>query len=194
MFVGVLDLFCGCGGASAGFASAEVRDMRVSIVAGIDIDPHSCTTFRTMLRAPAERLDVRALANDERLFRRAVSSWNLDRFDKLVLIGCAPCQGFAAHRKAAPGRDARRSLFVDFCRLAMNLRPDAIFMENVPDIFSGRHWPYYTQGRELLESGGFHVRGRIFNFAGFGLPQERFRAVILAFPHAFPMLEPDLSP
>jgi DNA (cytosine-5)-methyltransferase 1 len=92
------------------------------------------------------------------------------------------------------GGDTRRSLFVDFCELIPLIRPDAVFMENVPDLFSKRHWPYYVRGRDLLESSGYIVRGRIYNFAGFGLPQERFRAVVMAVPHPFEMPEPHLEP
>jgi DNA (cytosine-5)-methyltransferase 1 len=192
--VGVLDFFCGCGGTSSGFTQAKVDGAEINIIAGVDIDPHWGATYERMIGAPAEQLDIRELANDSSLFRAKVRSWRLRDYDKLILLGCAPCQGFAAHRKSVDGEDNRRHLFVEFCRLATRLKPDAIFMENVPDLFSKSYWPYYSEGRAALEESRYCVRSRVYNFAGFGLPQERFRAVMLAFRHIFPMPEPFLEP
>jgi DNA (cytosine-5)-methyltransferase 1 len=78
--------------------------------------------------------------------------------------------------------------------MAPLFRPDAIFMENVPDIFSTRNWPFYQAGAAALRQAGYQIQGRPYNFAGFGLPQERYRGVMLAsrtyvsLPR--PMLEP----
>lgn len=192
--IGILDFFSGCGGTSSGFTQAKVEGAEISVIAGIDIDPHSCATYERMIGAPAEQLDIRDLANDPALLRAKMRSWKLRDYDKLILLGCAPCQGFAAHRKAIGGEDNRRHLFVEFCRLATRIRPDAIFMENVPDLFSKNYWPYYSEGRAVLEQDRFFVRSRVYNFAGFGLPQERFRAVMMAFRSLFPMPAPFLQP
>jgi DNA (cytosine-5)-methyltransferase 1 len=45
-----------------------------------------------------------------------------------------------------------------------------------------------------LEKSGYEVKSRIYNFAGFGLPQERFRAVMLAMKVPFQMPDPPLTP
>jgi DNA (cytosine-5)-methyltransferase 1 len=191
--IGVIDFFSGCGGASTGFAMARPANARFHIISGLDMDPHSCATFRRAHGAPAEELDIRRLLTDDDLRARLIASWNLDRFDKVFFIGCAPCQGFAAHRKSVSGVDLRRSLLVAFCRIVDIVRPDGVFIENVPDLLSRRHWPYFTAGRNILQDAGYSVRARIYNFAGFGLPQERFRATVLAFPHPFRMPEPLLD-
>jgi DNA (cytosine-5)-methyltransferase 1 len=188
--IGVVDFFAGCGGTSYGFASADVGGTSVNIVAGIDIDPYCCATYSSMVGAPSIQLDIASLVDHPRRLDVLLTHWHLDRFDKVVLVGCAPCQGFAAHRKAVTRTDARRHLFVMFCKLAERIRPDAIFMENVPDLFSRRHWKYYQQGRTLLQKAGLTVRSRVYNFATFGLPQERFRAIMMALPHPFDMPEP----
>ena len=194
MRIGVVDFFSGCGGTSTGFAAAEVPGAEIEVVAGVDIDASSCATFTKMHATAAHCLDVRKLIDEPSLFDDLVSSWRLERFDKLILVGCAPCQGFAAHRKSIAGDDPRRHLFVLFADVARRLAPDAIFMENVPDLFSKKHWPYFSTGRKALEEAGYQVHGRIYNFAGFGLPQERFRAVMLALPHPFEMPAAPLPP
>lgn len=190
MKIGVIDFFAGCGGTSYGFAHANVRGAHVNVIAGIDIDEHSCATYSRMLKRPALPLDITKLVEDKKSFAKLISSWHLDDYDRVILVGCAPCQGFAAHRKSMKGKDHRRSLFGVFAELATVIKPDAIFMENVPDIFSKRFWPYYSAGKSVLESAGYHVRSRIFNFADFGLPQERFRAVMMGFRNSFPMPDP----
>jgi DNA (cytosine-5)-methyltransferase 1 len=189
--IGVVDFFSGCGGVSYGFSKIANESATVEIIAGIDNDKHSCSTYRSMLGRPSHELDISTLIEDDNpKLDELIASWRLERFDKVILVGCAPCQGFAAHRKSIRGHDHRRSLFGIFSEIATRISPDAIFMENVPDMFSKKHWEHYQSGRVLLERSGYHVRSQIFNFADFGLPQERFRAVMMAFKEPFPMPRP----
>jgi DNA (cytosine-5)-methyltransferase 1 len=173
---------------------AQVEGATIEIAAGLDNDRHCCATFRRMIGSPAHEVDIATLVDGEGgVLQQLISSWRLDRFDKVILIGCAPCQGFAAHRKAIKGRDHRRSLFGIFCEIAAMIQPDAVFMENVPDMFSKKHWQYYAAGRDLLQAAGYQIRSRVFNFADFGLPQERFRAVVMAMKQPFHLPVPPLS-
>lgn len=189
--VGIVDFFSGCGGASYGFARATYPSAKIEIIAGIDFDEYGCSTFERMLGVPAHNIDISELVEDDNEKLDAMlSAWNLKQFDKIILIGCAPCQGFAAHRKSIKGKDHRRSLFGIFSEIATRINPDAIFMENVPDMFSKKHFQYYEAGRAVLESAGYHVRSRVYNFADFGLPQERFRAIMMAMRKPFNMPEP----
>lgn len=192
--IGVVDFFSGCGGASYGFSQAETKEASIEIVAGIDFDIHACATYEKALNRPAYPLDISKLIDeDKETLEQLISSWELHRFDKVILIGCAPCQGFSAHRKSIKGKDHRRSLFGIFSEIASKIQPDAIFMENVPDIFSKKHWPYFKAGSDILQSHGYTVRSKVYNFADFGLPQERFRAIMLAFKHSFTMPTPPLN-
>ena len=45
---------------------------------------------------------------------------------------------------------------------------------------SDRWWPVFCELRETLREAGYNVRARIVNFAQLGVPQERFRLVMLA--------------
>jgi len=189
--IGVIDFFSGCGGVSYGFSQIRNENANVNIVAGIDNDKHSCATYLKMLGRPAHEIDISTLVDENNtLLDELIQSWYLDQYDKVILVGCAPCQGFAAHRKFIEGHDHRRSLFGIFSEIATRISPDAIFMENVPDMFSKKHWEYYESGRLVLEAAGYNVRSRILNFADYGLPQERFRAVMMAFKQKFPMPQP----
>lgn len=177
--VAVIDFFCGCGGTSRGFQMAQLRSIKYDIIAGIDCDPACCKTFETSIHAKAYNLDIRQL-EDKAALTHFKQQLDISRYSKLVLIGCAPCQGFSAHRRNVNAEDIRKDLFVIFCRLAAKFSPDAILMENVPDLFSIRNWPFYAAGLASLRNAGYQVQGQAYNFAQFGLPQERFRAVIIA--------------
>lgn len=191
--VGVVDFFCGSGGVSAGLKTIR-EPAHFEIIAGIDNDPYCARTYERMIGAPCYPLDIFALAKDPKDLTGFISSLRLDEFDRILLIGCSPCQGFAAHRKSIIGRDPRRNLFETFCRIAVSIQPDAILMENVPDLFSADHWPHYLRGRNQLVKGGYQVRSGIYNFAGFALPQERFRAVAMAFREPFELPRAPLTP
>jgi len=194
MKIGVVDFFCGCGGASTGFQNADVEDAEVEVIGGIDNDPHCCSTFENMVGAPATQENIADLVDKPDKLQDLLSNWGADDYDRLILVGCAPCQGFAAHRKSVEGEDKRRNLFVIFSEVCSIVEPDGVFMENVPDIFSEKHWEYYALGRRTLSEAGYDVHGTVYNFAEFGLPQERFRAIMMAFPNSFKMPEPKISP
>lgn len=192
--VGVLDFFCGSGGVSYGFLQAKVPGVEVEIIAGIDRDEHCCATYERMIGSPAECIDVANLVDNPALLLAAARRWRIRQYDRLVLIGCSPCQGFAAHRQSFTAEDMRRDLLVMFSEIVSRLKPDAAIMENVPDLFSKKHWPFFEKAKENLEAAGLRVRARAYNFATFGLPQERFRAVIMAMKKQFAMPVGNLSP
>lgn len=191
--IGVIDFFCGSGGVSAGLMAVK-GSAEFHIIEGIDIDPHCARTYESMIGAPCDKIDVTKLANDDDLLAMKIASWRLERFDRVLLIGCSPCQGFAAHRKSVVGHDPRRDLFMTFCRIAAKIKPDAILLENVPDMFSADYWRHFVAGRRHLIKSGFQVRSGIYNLAGFGLPQERFRAVMMAFRESFELPAAPLAP
>lgn len=191
--IGVIDFFCGAGGVSTGLKQVATAAEFV-IVEGLDNDPHCVSTYKRMVGAPCDPIDILALSNDPTALKQKIESWDLGRFDRVLLVGCSPCQGFSAHRKSVPGEDARRNLFEAFCRIVAAVQPDGVLMENVPDLFSKSHWPHFEAGRSLLLDAGYQVKSGIYNFAGFGLPQERFRAVVMAFRDAFELPNAPLRP
>ena len=135
MKVGVIDFFCGSGGVSARLQAVNGPSV-FEIVTGVDNDPYCARTYERNIRAPCDQSDILALSNDPEALAAKVRYWKLGRFDKVLLVGCAPCQGFAAHRKFFAGDDPRRNLFEAFCRVASAMQADVVLMENVPDLFS----------------------------------------------------------
>jgi DNA (cytosine-5)-methyltransferase 1 len=186
MEIDVFDLFCGCGGASLGFQMAAARRLRYRIIGGIDIDRHALATYARNVLAPALSIDLSRIREKELL--RVLDLTRRNPNNPLFLIGCAPCQAFSSHTKTKGDLRERRNLLPKLAQIAAALQPEAIFIENVPELLADRNWKFFLRARRILETTGYMVRARIFNFAEFGLPQERFRAVIMAFrePFTFP--------
>ena len=180
--VQVIDMFSGCGGMSLGFAASGLKNATYRLIGAVDLNQHSLNTYETNFGVPAVNMDIRDLAASPRLLQELLEKF--DRFDPtspVVLIGCAPCQGFSAHRKKEWDReDGRNSLIEAFATVAAAISPDCIVMENVPELLSGRYWSYFESFRELLTEHGYTIKQAIHNAAEYGVPQERFRALVIA--------------
>jgi len=184
----VIEFFCGCGGMSLGFASL---DPFFSISGGCDIDPDAAATFEHNFTAPAILADVRRLAKDKAKLSVFLNGLKDCDDRPLVVIGCAPCQGFSAYRKKCwEKKDARNNLVGDFASVAVDLEPECIVMENVPEMLADKYWKYFEDARSTMEDAGYIVRQSIYNAASFGVPQERFRTLVVAMRHDFLLPEP----
>jgi DNA (cytosine-5)-methyltransferase 1 len=164
---------------SYGFQQAATNNIKYSILGGLDVDLHANATFERMLRRPAIHQDVRELVNRKTL-NAALKTWGYDPELPLVLIGCAPCQGFSSHRKKDPRKDQRNELLAAFSEIVVMLKPSLVMMENVPEMLHRNHWQHFDAFRGQIERSGYETRARILNLASFGVPQERYRALVLA--------------
>lgn len=192
MEIDVLDLFCGCGGTSLGFKNAKIPGTRFRIIGGVDIDRHALETFAHNVKAPALSRDLSSI--DRPGLRGLIRETTRNTDNPLFLIGCAPCQDFSSHTKKKTTKGERKSLLPKLAEIACELRPDAILIENVPELLADRNWNFFEAAKARLEDAGYVVRARIYNFAEFGLPQERFRTVIMALKAPFRMPRGFLSP
>ncbi len=178
----VIDLFCGAGGMSAGFAAVGAVTGKFRVVVGVDVDPHSAASYRENIGAPALVADLREWASDPSSMAEALAGVEgYTRGAPTVLIGCAPCQGYSAHRKKDRGpEDGRNSLVADFADIAATLRPDVVVMENVPELLASRYRSNFEYFVEVLEGVGYRIDAAIENAAGYGVPQARKRALVVA--------------
>ena len=172
----VIDLFSGCGGMSLGFAALGRATGAFRLVGAADVNEVSLATYARNFGVSALNRDIRVLARDRdalKAFLDELADYDAGR--PLVLIGCAPCQGFSAHRKKNWGRDDdRNDLVRAFAEVAASLSPECVIMENVPELLSGRYWSYFGQFRDRMEAEGYIVKQAIHNSAEYGVPQERF--------------------
>lgn len=180
-----VDFFCGAGGMSYGFHQmAELTGGRFRWAGAADIDDHAIDTYARNYGHRPKHID---LATEDVASIRA--QLDLNPANELILIGCAPCQGFSSHRKKDHrGPDARNTLVCRFAELAVALKPKLIIMENVPDLLAKKHWAHYMAFKNTVEAAGYNIAVKILNMADYGAPQARFRTVLLASRDFIPTL------
>jgi DNA (cytosine-5)-methyltransferase 1 len=66
-------------------------------------------------------------------------------------------------------------------------------MENVPEMLSKKYWSHFEEARNILTHAGYVIHQSIYNSASFGVPQERFRSLVVAMRKEFTLPEPLLK-
>lgn len=185
--VDVVDMFAGCGGMSAGFLAVNTLVPAYRLAMAVDIDALAMRTYERNLGLAPSSLNLHDYAEDQSAMVREVDARRSSPDAPLVLIGCAPCQGFSSHRNAEGEGDERNSLFLTFAKVAVAIGPDAIIVENVPEVTTDRYWPVVRRARRMLEDAGYHVVLTAHDMTEFGVPQHRFRAVMIGMRRPFVM-------
>lgn len=174
----VVDFFCGCGGMSWGFKNTRQSHAAFDVLAGIDINEYALETYAKNVGARALKLDVFSISDDPTILTKHIPELADLAGAPLMFIGCAPCQGFSAHRKKDIRDDDRNNLMLAFARICEFYQPDYLVMENVPEILNGRFSHYFYQASKKLEECGYHLNHDVLDLSLFGVPQRRRRALV----------------
>lgn len=166
-----IDLFCGCGGLTLGLKKAGFK-----VLGAIDIDSLAVETYRINHRGvKVWEKDIREVAAEEIMQAVGIREGELD-----LLAGCPPCQGFSTMRTLNGSRnidDPRNNLIFEFLRFVKILKPKAIMMENVPSLIKDQRFKEFCH---ILNDLGYHVQKGVLDAANYGVPQRRYRMVLLA--------------
>ena len=192
----VLDFFSGAGGTSLGFAAINQIFPAFRFLAGCDINPVSAETYARNFGTPIVCKDIIKIAKTTDTIRKFLDSIGFDCAKPCVLIGCAPCQGFSSHRKKKwnDKDDDRNDLIIAFSKIVVEVKPSAFVIENVPEFLSNRYWKYFNKARRAFYRAGYVVKQNIYNAAEFGVPQERFRSIIIGMKKEFLLPEGFYAP
>jgi DNA (cytosine-5)-methyltransferase 1 len=158
----VIEICAGGGGQALGLDNAGFEH-----AAALEIDPHACATLR--LNRPHWNVleaDIRQV--DGRPFRSAD-----------LLAGGVPCPPFSIAGKQL-GSDDDRDLFPEALRLAAEIQPRAVMLENVPGFASDKFKTYRTRLIKQFRNLGYSAEWRILNASEFGVAQLRPRFVLVA--------------
>jgi DNA (cytosine-5)-methyltransferase 1 len=166
-----IDLFCGAGGLTEGFRQAGFLCLFAN-----DLDPEASRTFSVNHpRSELSTSSIEDLNPTEIRESLGLSPGELD-----CMVGGPPCQGFSINAPTRSLDDPRNALFRHYIAFVRDFRPKTIVLENVPGMLS-LHQGYVVKRivRELEEI-GYAASYRILFAAHYGVPQERWRLVILA--------------
>jgi DNA (cytosine-5)-methyltransferase 1 len=158
----VIEICAGGGGQAIGLEKAGFDH-----AAALEIDAHACATLRlNRPRWNVLQADIREV--DGRPFRGAD-----------LLAGGVPCPPFSIAGKQL-GSDDERDLFPEALRLAAEIQPRAVMLENVPGFASEKFTKYRTALVAKFRKLGYSAEWRILNASEFGVAQLRPRFVLVA--------------
>lgn len=189
------ELFCGAGGLSRGFHGQGFSPRFANDVWDLAVHNFLMNFDRTYARTngrktgeilglpgSVEDIDPAAVMSQVPSSRGtgALAHGELD-----VLLGGPPCQGFSVNSHIRNAADPRNFLFRHYVRILKGIAPKVFVLENVPGMFSFEGGRFFDEliskigDLNSLEYGGYEISFKILNAAHYGVPQERFRLVVI---------------
>ncbi|MFC1911258.1 DNA cytosine methyltransferase [Chloroflexota bacterium] len=171
MIFTLVDLFCGCGGFTAGFLFPPwTNNVKWRILLGIDRRPDSVATFQANFgKKRAYQADLTELDPSEMLERLGLASGELAH-----LHASPPCEAYSNNNRVNGNMtDSRFEVALKWARVFL---PKVITIENVHNLEKAHD----TAIREQLEGAGYSVMSFKLDAADFGVPQRRKRLFYLA--------------
>ena len=166
----MLDLFAGAGGLSEGLSEAGFHSLFAS-----EIVPTYAETYKK--NHPSAKVltaDIRTIDAEEIRQQIGIEKGELD-----LVAGGPPCQGFSINAPVRSVLDKRNHLFKEYLRFVDAFAPRAILIENVPGLVSFEHGATLHAILEALSQMGYGADVRILGAAYYGVPQMRWRTIIL---------------
>lgn len=165
-----LDLFSGAGGLSAGLREAGFASLYAN-----EISARYAQTYA--INHPGTHVDSRDIREvDARKIRKSLG---LKRGELDLIAGGPPCQGFSINAPKRSNDDSRNHLFREYLRFVTEFKPQAVMIENVPGMVSFEGGATLGAILESLKQLGYEADVRILYAPYYGVPQTRWRTVIL---------------
>ncbi|MFE2421501.1 DNA cytosine methyltransferase [Streptomyces hokutonensis] len=187
-----IEICAGAGGQAIGLHAAGFRHLAL-----VEIDKHAAATLTSNIAARSEwkweRQHCDVLCMDVVNFDPKGSlekSKELYRKGEVdLLAGGVPCPPFS-HAGKQLGEDDERDLFPRILKLAQDIRPRAVMIENVRGLMDAKFDGYRERIKAQLEDmepdedglPGYEVVGwNVYEAEQFGVPQLRPRSILVAF-------------
>ena len=141
-----IDLFCGVGGLTKGLEQAGIN-----VVAGIDFEPSCQYAYEENNNSTFIQKDITDVTSSE------LQALYPENTSIHILAGCAPCQPFSKYtqRYRKEGyKDEKWRLLYSFGKLAKEVHPEIVAMENVPELEKTRVFKDFV---DKLKECGYHI-------------------------------------
>jgi DNA (cytosine-5)-methyltransferase 1 len=158
----VVSLFSGAGGLDMGLHRQGFNTIWAN-----DIDADACETHKKWSKAEVVCGDIGQIGFD-----------TVPKSD--IIVGGFPCQGFSL---AGPRKldDERNTLYRYFVRLLGINNPYAFIAENVKGILTLGNGEIIAAIIEDFSEKGYNVFPTLINAADYGVPQDRWRVIMIGF-------------
>lgn len=170
---GLVDVFAGCGGLTAGFLLHD-HPVRFLPVGAVEADVDAAATYA-------------ANFGDDHVFVGDVAEWLRSGVPSAdVVVGGPPCQGFSRLGTRDP-RDPRNRLWRKYVDVVACAGPSYFVLENVPAFlksgqFEGLRRSTHRSGR----LSGYRLEWAVLDASRYGTPQSRRRAVVVGRRYGLP--------
>lgn len=162
-----IDLFAGAGGLTQGAKMAGI-DVRFAV----ENDRFAAKAFQInhpnvlMINDDIQKVQGNDLTLEKNLIK--------------ILFGGPPCQGYSTSNQKTRNRDNPKNwLFKEFVRLAKEVNPDWIVLENVKGLVDTEKGFFEETIRSAFEHLGYTCSELIPSAADFGVPQKRNRFFLI---------------
>ena len=177
----VISTFAGAGGSSTGYKLAGGK-----VLVSNEFVEHAYESYK--LNHPGTVVltgDIKEIEGSQFLNAANLSSGELDIFD-----GSPPCTHFSMSGKREKSWDKEKmyhghrqfqieKLTLEMIRIAKDLQPKTIVIENVKALSAGSARDYLNSFLNALEGIGYLCSWKILNASHFGVPQGRERTFII---------------
>lgn len=165
-----IDLFSGAGGLSEGLTEAGFHCLYAN-----EIQSTYANTYRiNHINTSVCTADIRTIDANRVMTELDVKKGELD-----LIAGGPPCQGFSINAPVRSSEDYRNHLFKDFLRFVETFAPKAVLIENVPGLVSFEKGATLHAILDSLAALGYGADVHILGAAYYGVPQMRWRTIIL---------------
>ena len=166
----MIDLFAGAGGLSAGLNQANFTCLYAN-----EFNEKYSKTYRfNHPEAEIDTRDIRCIDAGNIRKSLGLSTGELD-----LIAGGPPCQGFSINAPKRTGKDKRNHLFKEFLCFVDEFLPRTVLIENVPGLVSFENGTTLQAILTALENYGYFSDVRILYAPHFGVPQTRWRTIII---------------
>ncbi|EAD5426718.1 DNA cytosine methyltransferase [Listeria monocytogenes] len=161
-----VDLFAGVGGFRLGMEAAGHK-----CVGFVEIDKYARTSYNAIHQTEGEfeGHDITSISDD---VIRCIG-----RVD--IIAGGFPCQAFSIAGKRRGFEDTRGTLFFEIMRWAAILKPETLFLENVPGLLSHDEGITFETILRKMDAAGYDAEWDCLNACQFGVPQSRERIFLI---------------
>lgn len=172
-----------CSGIEAATVAWAPLGWRAQFFAEIDRAPSAVLAHHYGSNMPGEPPARNGVPNHGDFTQIGESAGPID-----LLVGGTPCQSFSVAGKRLGLDDPRGNLAIEFCRLALRLRPRWVVWENVPGVLSSSGGRGFGAFLGLLGECGYGVAYRVLDAQyvrvdGFAraVPQRRERVFVVGY-------------
>jgi len=166
----MIDLFAGAGGLSEGLREAGFKSLYAN-----EVVPTYANTYRVNHpKTIVESADIRTVNA-----RKVRETLGLDVGDLDLIAGGPPCQGFSINAPKRSTEDRRNHLFREYLKFVEEFNPRAVLIENVPGLVSFSGGGTLEAILQSLRDLNYSADVQILYAPHFGVPQTRWRTIII---------------